>query len=65
MISIIDQYDQSGVLVLRGLSTDAKPIGFMPVGEALINLENGSEFEEIDTGKVYYYDEQSHRWCLV
>ena len=38
-----------------GLSTDTKPSGFA----------NGSEFEEIDTGKVYTYDYTGDEWYEV
>lgn len=37
----------------RGLSTDTKPTE---------NECNGSVFFEIDTSKVYMYDEASHQW---
>lgn len=36
----------------RGLSTDTKPQ----------NDTNGSVFFEMDTGKVYMYDEANHQW---
>ena len=37
---------------LRGLSTDEKPI----------NVENGTIFIEIDTGKIYMFDVVSKTW---
>ena len=37
----------------RGLSTDPKPYTYVP---------NGSEFEEIDTGKAFRFDAQNKRW---
>lgn len=37
---------------LRGLSTDTKPV----------NVPNGSEFREMDTGKDFMYDEASGDW---
>ena len=37
---------------LRGLSTDTKPV----------NVPNGSEFREMDTGKDFMYDEASGEW---
>lgn len=36
-----------------GLSTDNKPTG---------NLITGSVFIEVDTGKAYFYDEESSTW---
>lgn len=36
-----------------GLSTDNKPAG---------NLVTGSVFIEVDTGKAYFYDEESSAW---
>lgn len=35
----------------RGLSSDSKP-----------DAPNGSDFLEIDTGKVWYFDEDSGDW---
>ena len=42
---------------IRGLSTDAKPtkIDNGDVG-------NGTMFIEMDTGKVYFYDEENKQW---
>lgn len=37
----------------RGLSTDTKPT---------TNVANGSIFFEIDTGKVFMYDETNTQW---
>lgn len=38
---------------LKGLSTDEKPIEDIP---------NGSSFYEMDTKKVFMFDEQNSRW---
>lgn len=38
---------------LKGLSTDKKPIQDIP---------NGSSFYEMDTKKVFMFDEQNSRW---
>lgn len=38
---------------LKGLSTDVKPIDDIP---------NGSSFYEMDTKKVFLFDEQNKRW---
>lgn len=48
---------------LRGLSTDNKPTIYPTVGG--YNIDNGSVFIEIDTGKVYLYDLESTTWCEV
>lgn len=45
---------------LRGLSTDTKPT-VIQNGE----IENGSSFIEINTGKVYLYDASSKSWNEV
>lgn len=37
---------------LRGLSTDTKPV----------NVPNGSEFREMDTGKKFLYSAAGFRW---
>lgn len=44
-------------LELRGLSTDEKPTKWFdsPIG-------NGSVFLEIDTGKVFIFDEENQEW---
>jgi hypothetical protein len=39
----------------RGLSTDTKPT----------DVANGSRFLEIDTGTVYYFDEENAEWYAV
>ena len=42
---------------LRGMSTDTKPT------EIGINkISNGSVFIEIDTGKLFFYDEENQEW---
>ena len=38
---------------LRGLSTDEKPTE---------NIDNGSSFIEIDTGKIYMFDLENEEW---
>lgn len=44
---------------LRGLSDDEKPTSIN--GGAIIN---GSEFLEIDTGDLYYFNEDDTEWVL-
>lgn len=56
-------YSRTGgawVAEYRGLSTDEKPI--------LANekkVTNGSTFLEMDTGKVFLYDEEHDEWIEV
>ena len=54
---IIDQVlDQTGAMQRKVdrtcLSTDTKPT----------NVENGSQLVEMDTGLVYFFDEENVRW---
>ena len=42
---------------LRGLSTDTKPT---EIGNK--QIANGSVFIEIDTQKIFFYDETSEEW---
>ena len=42
---------------LRGKSTDTKPT---KIGDKIIS--NGSAFIEIDTQKIYFFDEDSQEW---
>ena len=45
---------------LRGLSTDTKPT---EINES--QIDNGSIFIEIDTGKIYFYDLENQEWKEV
>lgn len=45
-------------LELRGLSTDTKPTDYF-AGYA---IRNGSIFVEIDTAKLYMFDEEHSEW---
>ena len=51
-------YAESGVAVnvydIAGLSTDSKPV--------TEDVGNGSSFIEMNTSKVYFYDEANHQW---
>lgn len=40
------------VLQITGKSTDEKPT----------DVNNGSQFIEIDTGKLYFYDKETEQW---
>ena len=42
-----------------GLSTDEKPKGIIDGG---IKITNGSVFVEIDTKKIYMFDEENQIW---
>ena len=48
--------EPKGAVDLRGLSTDAKPTEGVP---------NGSTFIEMDSGKVYMFDEKNAQWRLM
>lgn len=43
---------------LYGLSTDQKPIKKM----GRIGIGNASTFYEMDTKKMFIYDEENHKW---
>lgn len=45
---------------LRGLSTETKPT---EINEK--NIDNGSVFLEIDTGKLYFFDYENQEWKEV
>lgn len=51
MITIYSKTENS--VELRGLSTDTKPTE---------NIDNGSVFIEIDTGKLYMFDAENQLW---
>lgn len=48
------------VFELYGLSTDEKPMGYLSKEQA--KLGNGSSFYEMDTKKIFLYDEENKRW---
>ena len=50
-------YGPEELVELRGLSTDEKPTTLN--GK---EIENGSQFIEIDTGKIYVYDLENEQW---
>lgn len=62
MITILSakfsHYADSGVAVntyeMAGLSMDSKPV--------TADVGNGSSFIEMDTSKVYFYDEANSQW---
>lgn len=54
MITLLrpSNYSSSRASEYTGRSIDTKPI----------HVENGSSFEEVDTGRVYYYDAENNQW---
>jgi hypothetical protein len=52
MVTDISKGRDSTVPVFVGLSTDTKPT----------DVDNGSEFREFDTGKLYYFDAENVEW---
>lgn len=78
MVSLIKYGALSGgekyntnILAIDGLSTDTKPITtFIEYGVdgreiGRTNIENGSTFTEIDTGKLFMYDAENTVWCEI
>lgn len=56
MLSIIKKESNTkdgNLLEIRGLSTDTKPTE---------NISNGSQYIEMDTGKIYHYNAESQQW---
>lgn len=52
MVTIVNKGRDEAIVIMRGLSTDDKPT----------NVPNGSEFLEMDTGSVYYFDAENGNW---
>jgi hypothetical protein len=52
MITIVNKGRDEAIVIMRGLSTDTKPT----------NVPNGSEFLEMDTGFVCYFDADGIAW---
>ena len=55
-----EKEDPKFLVELRGLSSDSKPT-VLENG----NIENGSQFIEIDTGYLYLYDGVSKDWMAI
>ncbi len=51
---MVTAVNNSRTYALRGLSSDEKPID--------LSIGNGTTFYEMDTGKMFFYDEENHRW---
>lgn len=54
-MAITKTYVKSNYCEIMGLSTDTKP-------NDPIEVSNGSIFVEMDTGKVFFYDEDGEEW---
>lgn len=52
--------DHNNHHVWKGLSTDSKPTKH--TDENTFGAYNGDEFIEMDTGKVYMFDEANNQW---
>ena len=46
------------IITFYGLSTDEKPTGEWKLAE----VENGSQFYEMDTTDAYLFDEENYLW---
>lgn len=51
---MITKHTISDTTTLIGLSTDTKPLGGA--------VKNGSVFIEMNTGKIYFYNEAGNAW---
>ena len=51
---MVTAVNNSRTYALRGLKKDEKPINS--------SIGNGSTFYEMDTGKLYFYDEENATW---
>lgn len=66
MITILKSNEQvlkngkGNAIEFRGLSTDTKPTTLNDE-----DINNGSTFIEIDTGKIYFYDLDSKEWMEI
>lgn len=55
----VSEVEPKRTVSLSGLSTDTKPTG---TAATQMNLSGGSSFLELDTGKVFFYDEANDLW---
>lgn len=62
MVTVIDisnkELDGSAVFEFRGKSSDIKPV----VSYGNYNIGNGSTFFEMDTSKLFMFDEEQQAW---
>lgn len=56
MVTIVKHYEHNRIEA-HGLSTDEKPMTVLGYP-----IANASFFYEMDTGKVFEYDEENGRW---
>ena len=62
MITITDVNRFNNTLEINGLSTDTKPIETIEYKNSTYRIINGSTLYEMDSKKVYTYDEENHQW---
>lgn len=51
----------TGILEIVGTSSDIKPVESYND----CRIMNGSTFLEMDTGMVYFYDEEAQQWIII
>lgn len=51
----------TGILEIVGTSSDIKPVESYND----CRIMNGSTFLEMDTGVVYFYDEEAQQWIII
>ena len=51
----------TGILEIVGTSSDIKPVE----SDNDCRIMNGSTFLEMDTGIVYFYDEEAQQWIIM
>jgi hypothetical protein len=54
----LDGSGSSRPLTFRGLSTDTKPTTV----HGDLDIRNGDQFLEMDTGNVYFYNKETETW---
>lgn len=60
MVTTTDSQTLDNKAILAGLSTDTKPTHIPETPN--VDIPNGSEFIEIDTGKRYLFDSVNNKW---
>jgi len=62
MITITNLNRFNSTIEIYGLSTDERPIEKVEYKGVIYTITNSSTFYEMDTKKVYIYDEENHEW---
>lgn len=62
MVTIASINKFNNVIELYGLSTDIKPIKNLQFNNSNYLIRNGSTYYEMDTKKVFIYDEENQKW---